>query len=528
MKWEASRRRKRPGRRPGQRHRPSRRRLCFVPRNLPIGAASRVGRLARPSTASQRAVGWRSARSLNAFAIVILAALLGAFAIDLIARLLDVRALGGELPPEFRGLYDPDAYARSQEYSRARTRFRLLESTVWLAALLAFWFSGGFRWADHLVRGLGLSPVPTGLLFIGLLALGSAALGLPFRAYSTFVVEEQFGFNRTTPRTFLLDLAKSAALAIAFGGAHPRAHPALLRARRLQRVDLLLDRRRRLHPARPGHLPDLDPALVQQARAAGRGRAAHRDPALRRARRIPARRRLRHRRVAPLEPRQRVLRRFGAAPPDRAVRHPGGAPSGARAGGGAGARGGSLQAPAHPQDADARRAPLRRALLSAVGGADLAGAASSVLRRAALGRGRPGLLRPALHPGRAGDVGGAQRPVATARVPGRPLRRRDHGRRRVAGRRAQAAGDREPVEPHAASAGGGARIVAPAGGAQDPRARSDAARGAAKLPAAARGAEDGVSADATRREDLERSDLAHQRQVLFAAHRPRFRQSPAR
>ena len=154
---------------------------------------------------------------MNAFAIVILAALLGAFAIDLIARLLDVRALGGELPPEFRGLYDPEPTPARRSTRAPGHVFALLESTVWLAALLAFWFSGGFRWADHLVRGLGLSPVPTGLLFIGLLALGSAALGLPFRAYSTFVVEEQFGFNRTTPRTFLLDLAKSAALSIAFG-----------------------------------------------------------------------------------------------------------------------------------------------------------------------------------------------------------------------------------------------------------------------------------------------------------------------
>ena len=155
--------------------------------------------------------------TLNDFAVAVLIALLGAYAIDLIARLLDVRALGGELPPEFRGLYDASAYARSQEYSRARVRFRVLESTVWLAALLVFWFAGGFRWTDELVRSFGFSAVPTGLLFIGLLALGSAALGLPFRAYSTFVVEEQFGFNRTTPRTFLVDLAKGLALAIAFG-----------------------------------------------------------------------------------------------------------------------------------------------------------------------------------------------------------------------------------------------------------------------------------------------------------------------
>ena len=414
---------------------------------------------------------------LNTFAIAILAALLGAFAIDLIARLLDVRALGGELPPEFRGLYDPDAYARSQEYARARTRFRLLESTVWLAALLAFWFSGGFRWADHLVRGLGLSPVPTGLLFIGLLALGSAALGLPFRAYSTFVVEEQFGFNRTTPRTFLLDLAKSAALAIAFGG--PILGLILLFFERagssawiycwiaaaaftlLAQViypTWILPWFNKLEPLAEG---ELRTAILRYAERVGFPLAGvYVIDGSRRSSRANAF-------FAGLGRRRRI-----ALFDTLVERHP--VPE-------------LVAVLAHevghykrrhiPKMLTLRRAPLRRALLSAVGGADLAGAASSVLRRAALGRGRPGLLRPALHPGRAGDVGGAQRPVATARVPGRPLRRRDHGRRRVAGRRAQAAGDREPVEPHAAPAGGGARIVAPAGGAQDPRARSD--RGAA-------------------------------------------------
>jgi STE24 endopeptidase len=154
---------------------------------------------------------------VNPFTLAVLAALLGAFVLDLVARLLDVRALGG-LPSEFRGLYDPAAYARSQDYARARARFRILQSTVGLVALLVFWFSGGFRFTDQLVRGLGLSPVPTGLLFIGILVLGNTLLGLPFRAYSTFAVEEQFGFNRTTPRTFLTDLAKGAVLAIAVGG----------------------------------------------------------------------------------------------------------------------------------------------------------------------------------------------------------------------------------------------------------------------------------------------------------------------
>jgi STE24 endopeptidase len=155
---------------------------------------------------------------MNPFTIAILTALLSAYALDLVARLLDLRAIGRELPREFRGLYDPVSYARSQEYSRARTRFRLLESTVSLVALLVFWNARGFRFMDQLTRGFGFGPVATGLCFIGLLALGSAALGLPFRIYSTFVVEEGFGFNRTTARTFLFDLVKSVALAIVLGG----------------------------------------------------------------------------------------------------------------------------------------------------------------------------------------------------------------------------------------------------------------------------------------------------------------------
>jgi STE24 endopeptidase len=155
---------------------------------------------------------------VNVYAIAVLAALLGAWALDLLARLLDLRALRSELPPEFRGLYDPAEYARSQAYSRARTRFHLVESTVGLVTLLAFWRLGGFRLVDDLVHRLGLGPVPTGVLFIGVLTLGSALLGLPFRVYSTFVLEERFGFNRTTPRTFVTDLLKGVVLAVLIGG----------------------------------------------------------------------------------------------------------------------------------------------------------------------------------------------------------------------------------------------------------------------------------------------------------------------
>jgi STE24 endopeptidase len=155
----------------------------------------------------------------NAYAAVILGALLARFALSVAAELLNLRALRPELPAEFRGVYDAERYRRAQEYTRARTRFGLVPETAGLAVLLALWAAGGFAWLDAVVRSLGLAPVPTGLAYVGALALGSALFRLPFRWWSTFVVEERFGFNRTTARTFWADVAKGAALAVVLGGA---------------------------------------------------------------------------------------------------------------------------------------------------------------------------------------------------------------------------------------------------------------------------------------------------------------------
>jgi STE24 endopeptidase len=155
---------------------------------------------------------------MNPYAVVILTALLADFALNLVADVLTLRVAGSGLPAEFRGVYDPEAYARSQAYLRARTRFALLEGTTALVLLLAFWFAGGFAVADRLLRGWHLGPVLTGLLYLGLLLLAKAACSLPFAAYHAFVIERHFGFNRTTPRTFVADLLKGLALAILLGG----------------------------------------------------------------------------------------------------------------------------------------------------------------------------------------------------------------------------------------------------------------------------------------------------------------------
>ncbi len=86
-----------------------------------------------------------------------------------------------------------------------------------LSVLLLFWFSGGFNLLDQFLRGYGFSPIVNGVLYIGALLLLQSLIDLPFSLYKTFVIEEKFGFNKTTPAVFAADLLKTLALALLLG-----------------------------------------------------------------------------------------------------------------------------------------------------------------------------------------------------------------------------------------------------------------------------------------------------------------------
>ena len=145
---------------------------------------------------------------MNTYAVIVLVALASEYILSIVTSLLNIQAMNPRVPHEFRSVYDEDTYRQSQVYTRARTRFGLVQSTLSLTVLLFFWQIGGFEWLDRVARELAAGPVATGLVFVGTLVAGSTALGLPFRIYSTFVIEERFGFNRTTAATFTLDLVK--------------------------------------------------------------------------------------------------------------------------------------------------------------------------------------------------------------------------------------------------------------------------------------------------------------------------------
>ncbi|HUL43576.1 MAG TPA: M48 family metallopeptidase [Bacteroidota bacterium] len=155
---------------------------------------------------------------MNTYGVIILATLLGEYLLSTAADFLNLGTITRDLPKEFGDVFDSATYRKSQEYTRAGIQLEMVSSTFGLAVILLFWFSGGFEVLDETVRSWNAGVLGTGMVYVGLLLLARSILFLPFTIYSTFVLEERFGFNKTTPVVFIMDLLKGLVLACILGG----------------------------------------------------------------------------------------------------------------------------------------------------------------------------------------------------------------------------------------------------------------------------------------------------------------------
>ena len=122
------------------------------------------------------------------------------------------------LPAELADIFDPEEYKRSQMYKRDNTRFSFFTSSAGLVVMLLFFFFGVFGWYDGLIAGITSHYIIHVLLFFGTFALLSDILTTPFDLYNTFVLEERYGFNRTTVRTYIMDKVKGWLIGALIGG----------------------------------------------------------------------------------------------------------------------------------------------------------------------------------------------------------------------------------------------------------------------------------------------------------------------
>ncbi|MFO1441429.1 MAG: M48 family metallopeptidase [Verrucomicrobiaceae bacterium] len=153
----------------------------------------------------------------NPWFLAALLAILGVFHLDLIATLLNLSRYRLPLPERLKGVFDEETVKKAAEYAGRSARVDLIRDAFFLALLIGMWWSGGFAWLDAKVTGWGLSTLWTNVAAIGVIMLVKSVLALPFEAWDTFGVEAEFGFNRTTPGTFIGDRIKGLLLMLVLG-----------------------------------------------------------------------------------------------------------------------------------------------------------------------------------------------------------------------------------------------------------------------------------------------------------------------
>ncbi|MEE9407436.1 MAG: M48 family metallopeptidase [Polaribacter sp.] len=149
---------------------------------------------------------------------ILISILVVSFIIDKILDTLNAKHFNDKIPARLADVYDEDEYKKSQAYKKTNDKFSNLTSYFSIGLTLFFFFADGFKYLDIYARGYTNNPILVALIFFGVIMLGSDILTTPFSYYKTFVIEEKFGFNKSTKKTFWLDKIKGWLMSILLGG----------------------------------------------------------------------------------------------------------------------------------------------------------------------------------------------------------------------------------------------------------------------------------------------------------------------
>lgn len=149
---------------------------------------------------------------------IILGIIIFNFLLERILAYLNQKNWSAQLPDELKAFYDAELYAKSQEYHKEKNRLALYSETLGFIVLVTFLCLGGFGKTSIWLRQFISNPIFLALVYFGVLSFAASIIQLPFSLYNTFVIEEKYGFNRTTKRTYILDKIKGLALGAIIGG----------------------------------------------------------------------------------------------------------------------------------------------------------------------------------------------------------------------------------------------------------------------------------------------------------------------
>ena len=149
---------------------------------------------------------------------ILITILLIKFVIDSVLNHLNAKHFNDTLPNDVSDVYDINEYQQSQSYKKTNHNFSKITSLFSLITTLLFFFLNGFSIVDEIARGFSNNIIIITLIFFGIIIIGSDIISIPFSLYKTFVIEEKFGFNKSTKKLFFLDKIKGLLMTIILGG----------------------------------------------------------------------------------------------------------------------------------------------------------------------------------------------------------------------------------------------------------------------------------------------------------------------
>lgn len=122
------------------------------------------------------------------------------------------------IPALLKGIYNETEYKKSQEYKKVNSRFEMITSSVSFVLIFLMLIFEGFAIADSIALSVTTNLILSSLLFFAIIGIAFDIIMEPFSIYDTFVIEQRFGFNKTTPKLYLTDKIKSLLITALFGG----------------------------------------------------------------------------------------------------------------------------------------------------------------------------------------------------------------------------------------------------------------------------------------------------------------------
>jgi STE24 endopeptidase len=149
---------------------------------------------------------------------ILITILLIKFVIDSVLNHLNAKHFNDTLPNDVSDVYEINEYQQSQSYKKTNHNFSKITSLFSLITTLLFFFFDGFSIVDEIARRFSNNIIIITLIFFGIIIIGSDIISIPFSLYKTFVIEEKFGFNKSTKKLFFLDKIKGLLMTIILGG----------------------------------------------------------------------------------------------------------------------------------------------------------------------------------------------------------------------------------------------------------------------------------------------------------------------